>query len=201
MDKRTDNSALQSGELKRLIKILHKSGIAVLITGAALFFSCRGKIDIIDTSLKPELPTQIVHNFKTSYTDSAVLQLEMKAPLMKHYGNMEVPYTDFDEGIEVYFYEGRDSLIGEIRANFARYTESKELWEVRDNVLALNQKGEKLETELLFWDESKDRIFTDKYVRITQLDQIIMGNGLESDTKFDNWNIKNVTATLYIDDE
>ncbi|MFO7755933.1 MAG: LPS export ABC transporter periplasmic protein LptC [Bacteroidales bacterium] len=201
MDKRTDNGAFQRRKLKKLSKILYRSGIAALITGAALFFSCREKIDIIDTSLKPELPTQIVHDFKTSYTDSAILQLEMKAPLMKHYGNMEVPYTDFDEGIEVYFYEGRDSLTGEIRANFARYTESKELWEVRDNVIALNSKGEKLETELLFWDEGKDRIFTDKYVRITQEDQIIMGTGLESDTRFDKWQIKNVTATLYIDDE
>lgn len=58
-----------------------------------------------------------------------------------------------------------------------------------------------METELLFWDEKKDLIYTDKYVRITQKDQIIMGNGLESDTRFDNWKIKNVTATLYIDDE
>ncbi len=201
MDKRTDDSAFQKRELKKLIRILHKSGIAALITGAALFFSCREKIDIINTSLKPELPTQVVHDFKTSYTDSAVLQLEMQAPLMEYYGNMDDPYTDFDEGIEVYFYEGRDSLTGEIKANFARYTESKELWEVRDNVVALNSKGEKLETELLFWDEGKGLIFTDKYVRITQLDQIIMGNGLESDTKFDKWEIKNVTATLYIDDE
>lgn len=201
MDKRTDNSTFQKRKLKKLIRILQKSGIAALITGAALFFSCREKIEIINASLRAELPTRVVHDFKTSYTDSAVLQLEMKAPLMEYYGNMEEPYTDFNEGIEVYFHEGRDSLIGEISANFARYKESEELWEVRDNVVAFNRKGEKLETELLFWDQGKDLIFTDKYVRITQTDQIIMGNGLESDTSFDNWRMKNVTATLYIDDE
>jgi len=175
--------------------------IAVLITWAALFFSCREKIEIIDTTVKPEVPTQIVHDFITSYTDSAVLQLELKAPLLKHYGKMDEPYTDFDEGIEVHFYEGRENKLGEISGNFARYTESEGLWEIRGNVIAMNDKGEKLETELLFWDENEDLIYTDKYVRITQEEQIIMGTGLESDTKFDNWKINNVTATLFIDDE
>ena len=181
-------------------KIYNKSGFAVLLW-AALFFSCREKIDIVDASLKPELPTQVVYDFVTSYTDSAVLELRLKSPLMKYYGKKEIPYADFDEGIEVFFYEGEDKMIGQIRANFARYTESKGLWEVRENVIAMNDEGEKLETELLFWDENKNLIYTDKYVRVTQTDQIIMGNGLESDTKFDNWKIKNVTATLYIDNE
>lgn len=186
--------------MKTLGKILNKSGIAALLW-AALFFSCREKIEIVDASLKPEVPTQIVYDFVTSFTDSAVLQLKLKSPLMKYYGKKEVPYADFDEGIEVLFYEGEDKMIGEITANFARYTKSKGLWEVRENVIAINDEGEKLETELLFWDENKNLIYTDNYVRITQKDQIIMGNGLESDTKFDHWKIKNVTATIYIDDE
>lgn len=186
--------------MKTLGQILNKSSIAALFW-AALFFSCREKIDIVDASLKPDVPTQIVHDFVTSFTDSAVLELKLKSPLMKYYGKKEVPYADFDEGIEVYFYEGEDKIIGEITANFARYTESKGLWEVRENVVAINDEGEKLETELLFWDENKDLIYTDNYVRITQKDQIIMGNGLESDTKFNSWKIKNVTATIYIDDE
>lgn len=123
-------------------KILSKSSIAALLW-AALFFSCREKIEIVDASLKPEMPTQIVYDFVTSYTDSAVLELRMKSPVMKYYGKKEVPYADFDEGIEVYFYEGKDRMIGEIRANFARYTESKGLWEVRENVIAINDEGEK----------------------------------------------------------
>lgn len=200
MDKRTDNCTLQERKLKTPGKILNNSFIAALLW-AALFLSCREKIEIVNASINPDVPTQVVYDFVTTYTDSAVLELELKSPVMKYYGKKEDPYADFDEGIEVYFYEGKDRLIGEISANFARYTESKGLWEVRENVVAVNDEGEKLETELLFWDEKKDLIYTDKYVRITQKDQIIMGNGLESDTKFDNWQIKNVSATLYIEDE
>ncbi|HCC70563.1 MAG TPA: LPS export ABC transporter periplasmic protein LptC [Bacteroidales bacterium] len=185
--------------MKNLKKILNKSCIAALLW-TALFLSCREKIEIVNASLSPEVPTQVVHDFVTSYTDSAILELKLISPLMKYYGKKDVPYADFDEGIEVFFYEGKDNMTGQISANFARYTESKGLWEVRENVIAINDEGEKLETELLMWNEKKDLIYTDKYVRITQKDQIVMGNGLESETKFDNWKIKNVTATLYIDE-
>lgn len=187
--------------MKRANKILIKSSIAVLFIGAALFFSCKEKIDITNVFINREEPTQIAHDFTTTYSDSAILQLRMKSPLMKYYGNMEEVYADFDEGIEVYFYEGVDSLKGQITANFARYLEAEKLWEVRDNVVAINKSGDILETELLYYDEETELIYTDKFVRISQEDQIIMGTGMESDSRFDSWEIKNVSATLYIKDE
>ena len=41
-----------------------------------------------------------------------------------------------------------------------------ELWEVRDSVVAINENNDILETELLFWDELKDIIYTDKFVAL-----------------------------------
>lgn len=187
--------------MKKYSAILKTIYFAVLISGAALFFSCRDNIEIVYTSLDENTPTQIAENFTTSYTDSAILQIRMEAPLMKYYGKMDNPYSDFPEGIIVYFYDGQDQASGHISANFGRYYEGDRLWEVRDSVVALNEKNELLETELLFWDEKKELIYTDKFVKITQQDQIIRGYGLESDPRFDKWVIKNVTATLYMDDE
>jgi len=68
-------------------------------------------------------------------------------------------------------------------------------------VVAVSNNGEILETELLFWNEPKDKIWSDRFVRFTQGDQIIMGTGFESDTRFSNWTIKNVTGNLYIENE
>lgn len=187
--------------MKSRFNILKDIRIAVLIIGTALFYSCRDDIEIINRSISENTPTQIAENFGTSYTDSALLQMRMEAPLMEYYGKMEEPYSDFPEGIIVYFYNEQGEPNGHISAKFARYFEAKQLWEVRDSVVALNEKNELLETELLFWDEPGDLIYTDKFVRITQQDQIIRGYGLESDPRFLKWKINNVTATLYLDDE
>jgi len=67
--------------------------------------------------------------------------------------------------------------------------------------VAFNEAGEKLETELLFWDQRKDLIYTDRFVKITTEDQIIQGYGLESDPRLTRRKIKNLSATIYINDE
>lgn len=177
--------------------------IAVLVSGTALFFSCREKIDFIDTTINEDLPTQVVEDFLTIFSDSARLRLRMEAPIMKYYGRMEEPYSDFDRGLKVYFYDNPDSKepSGSLISKFARYHEADKLWEVRDSVVAINEKGEILETELLYWNEEKELIYTDRFVRIIQTDQIIMGTGLESDIRFSRWIIKNVSGTITMDDE
>jgi LPS export ABC transporter protein LptC len=184
-------------------KILKIINIAVLIAGTAMFVSCREKIDFIDPTKINELPTQVVYDFVTEYTDSAQLKLKLKAPVMKYYGRIKEPYSDFDRGLNVFFYS--DSSGGNpsasLTSKFARYYESKKLWEVRDSVVAKNEGGEILETELLYWDEDKELIYTDKFVRITQSEQIIMGTNFESDTRFSKWVIKNVSGTLTLKDE
>ena len=157
---------------------------------------------MVQASVSNDSPTQTVSDFISSFSDSANLQLRLQAPLMEYFGNMEKPYADFSMGIEVSFYEeGIDDPSGKITAKFARYFEEEKLWEVRDSVVAINDKGEILETELLFWDEKKELIYTEKFVRITQEDQIIRGTGLESDPRFSDWTIKNVSAILYLDNE
>ena len=67
--------------------------------------------------------------------------------------------------------------------------------------MAVNEAGEKLETELLFWDQKKDLIYTDRFVKITTEDQIVQGYGLESDPRLSKRQIKNLSATIYINEE
>lgn len=187
--------------MKRLQYILNKICIAVLISGTALFFSCRDDIEVINASVNEESPTLTVINFTSIFTDSALIQMKMQAPLMEYYGKMEEVYSDFPEGIIVWFYDGDTIPSGHLSAKSGRYYEEKDLWEVRDSVVAINEKNEVLETELLYWNDAEDLIYTDKLVRITQEDKIIRGYGLESDPKFLKWTIKKVTATFYLDDE
>ena len=66
---------------------------------------------------------------------------------------------------------------------------------------AINEAGEKLETELLFWDQKKELIYTDRFVKITTEDQIVQGYGLESDPRLSRRRIKKLSATIYINEE
>ncbi len=167
--------------------------------GTILIFlsqACNRKLDLIKKSDILSLPSVSIKNDTTVSTDSAKIQLIFIAPLIEKYSNADPPYTEFRHGINVLFYDGNKQPVATLSSKYAKFTENKKLWELRDSVVGKNEKKEKLETELLFWDQNKDLVYTDRFVRITSEDRVVMGTGLVSDSRFTVWTIKNVSATI-----
>ena len=174
---------------------------AVLVTGTALLSSCEKKELVVKDLQIKTLPTLSARSVETMYSDSGKVTMLVRTPFIQQFKSDENPYTLFPEGLKVLFYDKQTEPQASIASKYARYTEKDEIWELRDSVVAVSTKGEILETELLFWNEPRDRIWSDRFVRFTQGEQIIMGTGFESDARFSNWTIKNVTGTIYIENE
>lgn len=185
---------MASGKKYNLLK-------AVLVAGAVLLSSCE-KRDLVVKDLQiKDMPSLSARDLETMYTDSGKVTLMVRTPLIQQFRSKEDPYTLFPEGLNVLFYEMKSEPQASITSRYARYTEKDDVWELRDSVVAVNSEGDILETELLYWSEPRERIWSDRFVRFTHNDQIIMGTGFESDTRFTNWSIRNVTGTIYIEDE
>lgn len=153
------------------------------------------KIDILT------LPSATRKDLKTILSDSGKIQIIMTAPIVESFMNTETPYSEFKSGVDVLFYDGQKEPVASVKAKYAKYTDSKYLWELKDSVVAVNESGDMLETELLFLDQKKNLIYTDRFVKITNQDQIVQGFGFESDTRLTKRKIKNVSATIYVKDE
>jgi LPS export ABC transporter protein LptC len=175
--------------------------IITLIIIALSVISCEKKTGTIQKIDILTLPSLTAKDIKTIYTDSGKVQLVLSAPIIETYEKTETPYSEFKSGINVLFHDGHEKPVASVRANYAKFTNNKNLWELHDSVVAINEAGDKLETELLFWDQKKDIIYTDRFVKITTEDQIIQGYGLESDPKLSKRRIKNMSAIIYINDE
>lgn len=175
--------------------------ISALVFTALYILSCEKKDVTIQKIDILTLPSLTAKDFTTTYTDSGRMQLVLTAPLMESYDKTDPAYSEFKSGLNVFFYDGKKEPVASVTAKFAKYTDSKNLWELQDSVVAVNENGEKLETELLFWDQKKSLIYTDRFVKITTEDQIIQGYGLESDPRLSKRKIKNLSATIYIKDE
>jgi len=188
--------------LKKFI-ILYKSAISVSALLFAIFFlcSCEVKIDKTDSFDILTLPSLSGENINTVFTDSGKVQLIMSAPVMETWENLGNPYTEFRKGMRIEFFDGQKDPVANVVSKYAKYVDNEKLWELDDSVVVVNRSGDKLETEQLFWDQEKERIYTDRFVKITNEDQTVMGTGFESDPKLTKRRIKNVTATIYLDDE
>jgi len=174
---------------------------AVLISGMTLLSSCEKKPVVVKDIPIKELPSLSGRNVETMYTDSGKVTLIVKTPLVQQFTSKDDPHTLFPEGLTVLFYDKKTTPQASITAHYARYTDKDEQWELRDSVVAVNTEGDILETELLYWSEPKERVWSDRFVRFTLKDKIIMGTGFESDSRLTNGTIKNVSGTIYFDDE
>jgi LPS export ABC transporter protein LptC len=67
---------------------------------------------------------------------------------------------------------------------------------VKNDVIVVNIKGDTLRTELLIWDEKTNKINTNEAVKITTPDEIIYGDGLESNTEFSQYKIFKIKGII-----
>jgi LPS export ABC transporter protein LptC len=193
------SGSLRESSIKYDILMISKTGIAISIL--VLLVSCERKLDVLRNADILSLPTTTGKNIVTVYTDSGKVQLILSSSLVESFSRVKPPYTEFRNGIKALFYDGHEEPIASITSKYAKYLDDKKLWELKDSVVAINEKNERLDTELLYWDQQKDLCSTDRFVRITGVDQIVMGIGMKSDSRFTNWWIRNVSATIPITDE
>jgi LPS export ABC transporter protein LptC len=176
--------------------------IAVLLTGTAIVLSCDNDLEVATNVEVLKLPSLTVKNFRSEQTDSGFLQVIIQAPLVERYTRDVEPYSEFPKGIEVTFFNRMNEPSAHLSSDYAKYFEGKKMWELRYNVKVRNEQNELLETELLFWEEEKDRVYTDRYVRITRKDMIANGIGFESDSRLTKTRIlKGHNTSIYVDDE
>jgi len=188
--------------LKRAATIRKYFYLTLALTITDIILSCENKADSIANSDILNLPTLTVKKFSTVFADSGKIQMIMAAPLMESYENKEEPYSEFRMGFDIIYYDGKKDSVGRVTSKYALYTNKKKLWELRDSVVVINfDSNYKIETEELFWDQQKDIFFNDRFLKFSSDDQIVYGNGFESDSRLNKRKIRNVSGPIYLREE
>lgn len=174
--------------------------IAALFAGAAILFSaCENNIEEIKAFTTTEnLPILEARNFETMFTDSGQIRYSLKTPKLLRFENEGRDYIEFPEGMKLVKFDANKNVVSSITANYAKQFIADDKWEAKNNVIATNAQGDTLKTEHLIWEEKKELIYSEEFVRIIRSDQIITGIGFTSDQKMQNWKIKNPKGTIYV---
>lgn len=132
-----------------------------------------------------------------NYSDNGIVRIKALAPTAMRY-NTEKPYMEFPDGIKLYFYKEKNEVESMMTAEYATVVENSNEMVARKNVEVINQKGEKLNTEELIWDEGKKIIYSNSFVTITTADEVIQGNGMTANQNFTDYVIKDVVGTFKV---
>ncbi|MBL7811987.1 MAG: LPS export ABC transporter periplasmic protein LptC [Bacteroidetes bacterium] len=172
----------------------------VLLTGFVLLTSCNNlKTDTYRSKRKDSIATrENAENVTIEYTDSGLLRARIQSKLMVAVKHVREPYIEMPKGVEACFFDPDGTVASYLSAEYGISYQEKKMVLLRRNVQVMNVKGERLNTEELIWDQNSGRIRTDKFVRINTRDQIIMGEGMESNQSFTDWEILNVRGTINV---
>lgn len=155
--------------------------------------------DVRALSTKDKIPVVAAKNVKMLYSEQASIKVMMESPVMNHYVEEEERYVEMPEGIKVLFYDSTDKVSSSLRSNYAINFETKKRMEAQNDVVVVNEKKEKLNTEHLIWDQQAQKIYSEVFVKITTPDKIFFGEGMEADERFEHWKLKKVKGIFSVD--
>ncbi len=133
------------------------------------------------------------------YSQKGKTKAQLKTKEFIKNDNAKPPYMDMLKHVKVDFYNDSMRVESTLTARYARYYTKSENILVRDSVVVVNERGEKLETEELIWNQKLGKFYSEKFVKITSQGQVSYGDGLEANQDFSWFRINNQRGTIPVD--
>ena len=194
--------------LLQLINVVyHKNASITIVFGAMvmllLFSACSGRHKDMGDAIteRDSLPVMDTKGVMTLISDSGVTRYRINTEEWLVFDRKNPPYWAFEKGVYLEKFDSIFQVEASIKADTAYFFNKEELWKLMGNVHIQNLKGEQFDTELLYWDQRTQRIYSDEFIRIEQPDRIITGHGFESNQQMTVYTIRKPEGIFYVDEE
>ena len=192
---------------KKLKAIYRNISLSITVAISAIVIlvlqSCSSSVENTAT-LEVERDSAAVmksYNVTTLVSDSGITRFRVVTPEWLVYDKKTKPTWEFPQGLHLEQFDLELDVHSEVDAKKAIYYTELEEWVLSDSVYAINVDGEKFESEVLYVHQKEDRIFTDKFVKITQEDKIITGIGMESNQRLTKYTVLKPQGIIPLDEE
>ena len=168
-----------------------------------LFSSCGGKKKELGEAIteRDSLPSMATLGVVTYISDSGVTRYRMEAEEWLMYDRKRPSYWAFEKGVYLEQFDSLFNVDASIKADTAYFYDKQKLWKLMGNVNIKNRKGERFNTELLYWNQATEKVYSDRFIRIEQPDRIITGYGFDSNQQMTIYQIRNMGGIFYVDEE
>lgn len=168
----------------------------VLLAGLG---ACKNDLDnVAAIELPRAAPSRTTLGAEYFFTDSGRVRNRLRAGRIAEW--TEAPQrTELSEGLELTFFDSLGRSGSVLTARHGLILPDKKRMEVFENVVFVNARGERLETEQLTWHQDSARVRTDRPVRVLRGPNIIHGHGLDADEDFGRYTIRRITGVLHQD--
>ncbi len=174
-----------------------KELILLMLIVAALTGCTKEKNEMAEMPLY-EGPSMEVRDVVTLFSDSAKVRIRLEAKTRLEFENGN---SEFPDGVYIEFYEKDGGKSSTLRADRGEHDAKTNIYRGEGNVVVVSiLNGDELNTEELFWDPVKEKIYTEKFVTIKSEGDIHTGVGMTASQDFSTYEIVQPTGTLSIED-
>ncbi|MCX6138010.1 MAG: LPS export ABC transporter periplasmic protein LptC [Ignavibacteriales bacterium] len=161
----------------------------------ASFSGCAEKIkpSVLGGLPSAAIPSQESWGSTVEFSDSGVTKAILKAGHIFAFDNSR--QTFLDNGVHVDFFDalGRHSSV--LTSQRGSVDEASNNLEAVGNVVVKSDSGVIVVTDKLIWDNARQKIYSDAFVKITSPTEQLQGQGFESDQNLKNYRIFKVTGS------
>lgn len=168
-----------------------------------LCFAChKGEVEQSnEAQSRQSIAVLITDSVSTLISDSGITRYRIEAPQWLVYDKTDPPYQVFPQGVYLEQFDASLAVQASLKADYAYYNETTQIWLLRGNVHALNRKGEEFDTPELSWNQKTHRVYSDSLIHIKREKSIITGVGFDSNEEMNQYTILHPTGIFPIDEE
>lgn len=160
-----------------------------------------GKLGVASKIDASKMPTMTTVNVATLISDSGITQYKIVSPLWQVYDEVDTPYWSFPKGIYLQKYDRAFNVIASVAADSAKFFRMMNLWKLDGNVELRKEPGELFLTQQLFWDQRRNRLYSDSFIHIETPERMLEGHGFESNDRLTKYSIKKPTGIFPVSED
>lgn len=175
--------------------------VAVMLVG--IICGCQDeakkKAEAMSDEELAQVPGMVTTDVSMLISDSGKIRYHVITPVWYTYNlNPSNDYWYFPEGIELNQLNYRKESVSRLLADTAYNFQNKKLWRLVGNVRMSNVRGEKFNTEELFWDMRAEKVYSDSFIHIERNHDILEGYGFTSNQDFSVYEVRQTTGIFEI---
>jgi LPS export ABC transporter protein LptC len=160
------------------------STFSKLAIGSFLLVACENDINEVRALTKTVTAMEQGRDIVTYYSQTGKMRAKLTSPIMNRYdkdSTADAPYIEFPKTLHVDFYNDSLKIETKLDAKYGKYKENENKVFLKDSVTIINMSGDTVFCKELWWDQRKEKFYTDKYVELRQKGDTLVGlNGMEA---------------------
>lgn len=174
----------------------------VTTLGVTMLFSCEGNLKGVQQMDIPEdAPQSIGAGIDLKYIDSGLVVATLKSETMRDFSNKSFPYREFPDGLVVEFYDDERKK-NTVTANYGVVYNETGLVDLQGNVVVVTSDSTVLTADQLYWDQSRNWVFTDHPNTIRfENGAINDGQGFDSNQEFSNFRSRSNVGVQILEED